>query len=78
MTALLFMIYEIFGLRVKCSICFSTSTMFLFFDKIRLVVLSTLSVPTLCLKDPPIGDDTIDVELLMPAGMVRWNKLYGC
>ena len=42
--------------------------------RLRLVGLSTPSVPTLCLKDPKMRDDTIYPELLT-VGEVRWNRL---
>ena len=41
----------------------------------RVSCLSIPSVPTLCLKNTRIGNDTINPELLLPAGMIRWNKL---
>ena len=44
----------------------------------RLVGLSTPSVPTLCLKDLLLGDDTIYPELLLTVGVDRWNKLPVC
>ena len=44
----------------------------------RVVGLSTPSVPTLCLKDQQMGDDTIYPELLLTVGEVRWGKLPGC
>ena len=41
----------------------------------RIVHLSILSVPTLCMKDPPTRNDTIHPELLLMVGMIRWNKV---
>ena len=41
------------------------------------IVLATPSVPMLCLKDLPMGDDTIYPELLT-IRVVHWNKLPGC
>ena len=38
------------------------------------VCLSISSVPTLCLKDPRIGNDRIHLELLLTVWMIRWNK----
>ena len=40
-----------------------------------LVGLSSLSVLTLCLKDPPMGDDTIYLELFLIVEMVRWGQI---
>ena len=37
----------------------------------------SLFVPTLCLKDPQMGNNTIHSELLT-VGVVRWSKLPGC
>ena len=34
-------------------------------------------MPTLCLKDQLIGDETIYLELVLTVRMVRWNKLPG-
>ena len=38
----------------------------------QVVCLSIFSVPTLCLKDPQIGNDTIHLKLLI-VGVVRWQ-----
>ena len=43
----------------------------------RLVCLSTLIVPAMCLKGPHMGDDTIYPEIMMVRGF-RWNNLSGC
>ena len=40
--------------------------------------LSIPSVPTLCLKDRQMGDDTIYLELLVTVERIVWNKLPGC
>ena len=45
--------------------------------RFQLVCLSIPSVPTLCLKDPQTGNDTIYPELLLTVGMICWNKLPG-
>ena len=46
--------------------------------RFRLIGLSTPSVPTLCLKDPLMGKDTIYPKLLLVVRVVCWNKLLGC
>ena len=43
----------------------------------RLVSLSTLSVPTSCLKDRQMGLDTKYPELILTTRVVCWNKLSG-
>ena len=45
--------------------------------RFQLVGLSTPLMPTLCLEDSQMGDETIYPELLS-VGVVRWNKLPGC
>ena len=40
----------------------------------QVVCLSILSVPTLCLKDSQIGNETIHPELLL-VRMIYWNKV---
>ena len=45
--------------------------------RFRIVGLLILSVPTLCLKDPLMGYDTIYTELLT-VSVVRWNKFPEC
>ena len=42
--------------------------------RLQIVWLSIPSVPTLCLKDPPIGNDTIHPDFLT-VGVIRWNKV---
>ena len=44
----------------------------------RVDCLSILSLPTLCLKDPQIGNGTIHQEFLQTFGVVRWSRLPGC
>ena len=44
----------------------------------RTVGLSVPSVPTLCLKGPLMGNDTIYPELLLTVEVFRWSKLPGC
>ena len=46
--------------------------------RFRVVGLSIPSVPSLCLKDPQMGNNTIHQELLMPVGLVCRNKLPAC
>ena len=46
--------------------------------RFRVVGSSTLSVPTLCLKNPLMGDDTIYLGLLQTVQVVRWSKLPRC
>ena len=44
--------------------------------RLRIVCLSIRSLPTLCLKDPQMVNDTIHPELLT-VRVVRWSKLPG-
>ena len=46
--------------------------------RFRVVGLSIPTVPTLCLKEQLIGDDIINLELLLTVWVVRWRKLPGC
>ena len=46
--------------------------------RFRVVCLSIPSVPTLCLKNQHMGNDTIHLELLLSVEVVRWSKLSGC
>ena len=41
----------------------------------RIVRLSILSVPALCLKDPQKRNDTIHPEILLTVGVIHWNKV---
>ena len=41
----------------------------------RIVHLSILTVPTLCLKDPQTRSDPIHPELLLTVGVIPWNKV---
>ena len=41
----------------------------------RIVPLSILSVPTLCLKDPQTKNDTIYPEIILTVGVTHWNKV---
>ena len=43
--------------------------------RFRVFGLSIPPVPTLCLKDPLMGDNTIYPEFLLTVEMIRWNKL---
>ena len=45
--------------------------------RFQVVYLSIFFVPTLCLKDPLMGDDTIYLELLT-VEVICWNKLPRC
>ena len=59
--------------KVQCGLGSLPATMVLW-----VVCLSIPSVPTLCLKDPQMGDDTIHLEFLLTVRLFHWSKLPGC
>ena len=71
------------GNSAKCDTMASNSTLLLpwfsdFHVCFWVACLSIPSVPTLCLKDPQMGNDIFHPECLLTVGMVRWSKLSGC
>ena len=65
----------------KCDTMASNGSLFWswlldYYIRFRVVCLSIPSVPTLCFKDPPIGDNTIHPTVLLAVGVIRGNKCW--